>query len=98
MKRNLSIGQAFKFAWATFIQHPALFAALMLTLFGAWVTLEIVVIAGQGLGVWWWAGAHLAFFILFAGLEVGFLQICLALHDGQPTSFFGYVYEPKLRR
>jgi len=34
-----------------------------------------------------WAVAHLTFFIFFAGMEVGLIQICLALHDGKEVSF-----------
>ena len=73
---SVSIRKALNFAWATFQKRYALFAAIVLALFGSWIALEIVVIAGQrlGLGIGPWIVAHLLFFILFAGLEVGFLQ------------------------
>lgn len=83
----LSIRQAFNFAWPIFKKRFGLFTAVLLTIFGAWVALEIVVIAGQRLGIVLWAVAHLAFFIFVAGLEVGFLQICLALCDGGEPTF-----------
>ena len=63
-----------------------LFTAVLLTIFGAWVALEIVVIAGQQFGILLWALMHLAFLIFVAGVEVGFLRICLALYEGgEPT-------------
>src|ERR1700758_5092434 len=80
---TISIRLAFKFAWPIFKKRFGLFTAVLLTIFGAWVALEIVVIAGQRFGILLWAVAHLAFLILFAGMEVGFLQICLALSEGR---------------
>jgi uncharacterized membrane protein len=89
VKRDpISIRQAFNFAWPIFKKRFGLFTAVLLTIFGAWVTLEIVVIAGQRFGILLWAVAHLAFLILVAGMEVGFLQICLALSDGGEPKFF----------
>ncbi len=88
MKRYpISVGQAVNFAWPTFRRRFGLFTAILLTIFGAWVALEIVVIAGQRFGNVLWAVAHLAFLIFFAGIEVGFLQICLALYDGGEPTF-----------
>ena len=88
MKRHpISVGQAVNFAWPTFKKRYGLFTAILLTIFGAWVALEIVVIAGQRFGTLVWAAAHLAFLIFFAGIEVGFLQICLALYDGGEPTF-----------
>lgn len=83
----LSIGQAFNFAWPIFKKRLGFFAAVLLTIFGAWVALEIVVIAGQRLGIVLWAAAHLAFLVFVAGLEVGFIQICLALCEGREPTF-----------
>ena len=75
MKRNpISIRQTFTFAWPIFKKRFGLFTAVLLTIFGAWVALEIVVIAGQRFGILLWAAAHLAFLVFVAGLEVGFLQ------------------------
>ena len=87
MERSpISIRQAFNFAWPIFKKRFALFTAVLLTIFGAWVALEIVVIAGQRFGILLWIGMHLAFLIFVAGLEVGLLQVCLALYDGEePT-------------
>src|ERR1700688_4347914 len=51
----ISIGQAFNFAWPIFKQRFGLFTAVLLTIFSAWVTLEIVVIAGQRVGILLWA-------------------------------------------
>ena len=101
MNRNpISIRHAFNFAWPVFQKRYSLFTAILLTLFGAWVALEIVVIGGQRFGILWWAAAHLAFLIFFAGLEAGFLKICLALSAGGEPAFadtFRYlVLGPKL--
>ena len=83
---RISIRQAFKIASPILKKRFGLFTAVLLALFGAWVALEIVVIAGQRFGILLWAAAHVAFLIFAAGVEVGFLQICLALCDGgKPT-------------
>src|ERR1700674_2994225 len=84
---SLSIRQAFNFAWPIFKKRFGLFTAVLLTIFGAWVVLEIVVIVGQRFGILLWAVVHLAFLIFVAGIEVGFLQICLALYDGGEPTF-----------
>ena len=88
VKHNpISIGQAINFAWPIFKKRYGLFTAILLTMLGAWVALEVVVIAGQRMGILLWAVAHLVFFVFFAGIEVGFLQICLALYDGGEPTF-----------
>jgi hypothetical protein len=83
----LSIRQAFNFTWPIFKKRFGLFTAVLLTIFGAWVALEIVVIAGQRFGILLWAVAHLAFLVFVAGVEVGFLRICLALCDGREPTY-----------
>jgi hypothetical protein len=88
VKHNLiSARQAFNFAWPIFKKRFGLFTAVLLTIFGAWVGLEIVVIAGQRFGILLWALMHLAFLIFVAGVEVGFLRICLALYEGGEPTF-----------
>ena len=88
MKRDpISIRQAFNFAWPIYKRRFWLFTAVLLTILGAWVALEIVVIAGQQLGILWWVAMHLAFLIFVAGVEVGLLQLCLALCDGAEPAF-----------
>lgn len=88
MKRNpISVRQAVNFAWPIFKKRIGLFTGVLLTILGAWAALEIVVIAGQRFGILLWAAAHLAFLIFVAGIEVGFLQICLALYDGGEPKF-----------
>ena len=53
---------------------------------GAWVVLEIVVVAAQSLGILTWALAHIAFLLSFAGMEVGLLNVSLAFQDARnPT-------------
>ncbi len=85
-RHPISIRQAFDFAWPIFKKRFGLFTAVLLTIFGAWVVLEIVVITGQRFGILLWAVMHVAFLIFVAGIEVSFLQICLALyHGGEPT-------------
>jgi hypothetical protein len=83
----ISVGQAFNFAWPIFKKRFGLFTAVLLTIFGAWVALEIVVIAVQRFGILLWALMHLAFLIFVAGVEVGFLRICLALYEGGEPTF-----------
>lgn len=83
----LSIRQAFNVAWPIFKTHFAIFAAVLLTTFGAWVLLEIVVIAGQRFGILLWTVAHLAFLIFVGGVEVGFLRICLGLSHGREPQY-----------
>ncbi len=88
VNRNmLSIKLAVDFASSTVKNRFGLFTAILLTIFGAWVALEMVVIAGQPFGIVVWAVAHLAFLIFFAGIEVGFLQIGLALYNGEEPTF-----------
>jgi uncharacterized membrane protein len=86
-RHPISICQAFNFAWPIFKKRFGLFTAALLTIFGAWVVLEIVVIAGERFGILLWAVMHVAFLILVAGIEVSFLQICLALCDGGEPTF-----------
>ena len=77
MRRSIAI------AWPIFRQRPGLFVGILLTILGAWLLLELVVIAGQSSGIVLWVAAHSAFLLFFAGVEVGFLRVCLALIDGR---------------
>jgi uncharacterized membrane protein len=86
-KKQLSIHDAFEFAWSVYREHIALFTACILTFFASWVVLEIIVIAGQRFGLFLWVIAHSSFLIVFAGMEVGFLKICLSLHDGKQVRY-----------
>ena len=83
----ISMRHAFDFAWPIFKQRLGLFTAVLLTILGAWVVLEIVVIAGQRFGIWLWAVMHLSFLIFVAGVELGLLQICCAFSDGKAPKF-----------
>jgi uncharacterized membrane protein len=83
----ISLRQAFNFAWPILKKRFGLFAAVLLTIFGAWAALEIIVIAGQRFGILLWAAAHLAFLIFAAGVELGLLQVCLALYKGGEPTF-----------
>jgi hypothetical protein len=82
-----SIRKAFNFAWPIFKKRFGLFTAVLLTIVGAWVALEIVVIGTQRFGILLWAVAHLSFLVFVAGVEVGFLRICLALCDGREPTY-----------
>jgi hypothetical protein len=84
---SIIIHQAVNFAWATFKKHFGLLIAILLTILGAWIALEIVVIAGQRFGILWWTAAHLAFLVIFAGIEVGFIRTCFALYNGEKPAF-----------
>jgi hypothetical protein len=85
--RQISFRQALNFAWPAFKDHFRLMAAVMLTLVSSWVALETIVVAGQSLGITFWALAHLAFFVLFSGLWAGFLHICMQLFEGRGASY-----------
>ncbi|HKM90407.1 MAG TPA: hypothetical protein VJX29_07325 [Candidatus Acidoferrales bacterium] len=88
MGRNpVSLRQAFRFAWPAFKKCYLLFASVLLTIFAAWAALEIVVITGQRFGLLLWIAAHLTFLVFFAGVEVGFLRICLSLAEGKEPVF-----------
>ena len=78
---------AYRFATSIYKKNAGLLISCMLTFFAAWVILEALVVTGQDLGVAWWLAAHITFFIVFAGLEVGFMRICLDLHDGKPVTY-----------
>lgn len=82
-----SFHKAFNFAWMTFKKQSSLFIAVMLTFFASWVILEVLVVAGQPLGLLFWAIAHLTFFIVFAGMGLGFVKMCLALYDEQQVHY-----------
>src|SRR6266496_120943 len=77
----LSMRKAFDFAWITLKNHFGLFTAILLTFFATWVILEFIVVAGQRFGLFLWVMAHLGFFVIFAGMEIGLIRICLAFHD-----------------
>ena len=83
----ISMRHAFDFAWLAFKERFGLFAAVLLTIFTAWVVLEIVVIAGQRFGIVLWVVTHLAFLIFLAGVELGLLQICRAFSEGKVPAF-----------
>jgi len=83
----ISVRHAFDFAWPTLKKHLGLFSTVLLTILGAWVVLEIAVIAGQRFGILLWTVMHLAFLIFVAGVELGLLQICRAFSDGKVPAF-----------
>ena len=76
------MSQAVGFAWPAFRKHYRFFSVVLLTVFAAWIALEIVVIAGQRFGILLWAIAHFAFLSFFASVEIGVVQACLELYDG----------------
>jgi len=82
-RRPISVSRAVSFAWSTFKKRYGLFSAVLLTIFAAWIGLEIAVIGGQRFGILLWTVAHLVFLLLFASVEIGFLQTCLRLYDGR---------------
>ena len=97
MSSNLpSIRKAFNFAWGIFKEHFGMFTAYVCTFFAAWVILEVIVVAGQRFGSFFWAIAHLSFFVVFAGMEVGFFQICLAVCDGKQIRYSDIFSELRL--
>lgn len=87
LSRRVSISEAFEFAWPTLRKRFGLFAAILLTIVGSWVVLEIVVIGGQRFGIALWLAMHLAFLSFVAGVELGLLQVCLALYDEREPQF-----------
>ena len=87
MTNTPSIRKAFNFASPLFKENFGLFASIMLTFFMAWVILEVLVVNGQPLGLIFWAITHLIFFVIFAGMQVGFMQLCLDLYDGKQVRY-----------
>ena len=79
---SLSVPQALRWAWRAFRANVWLYVAVILTLFAAWVALEVVVVAGQSLGKLFNLAAHLSFLVGFAGLCSGFIEICLQVAQG----------------
>lgn len=79
----ISIRQTFSAAWAHYKANYRLLIASTFIFIASWVILEVIVILGQRFGIVLWLLAHSAFFIVFAGLQVGFFHICLAIIDGQ---------------
>ena len=82
-----SIRMAFDFAWMTFKKQIGLFTAFMLTFFTLWVVVEVAVVAGQRFGLLLWVIAHLGFFVIFAGLEIGLIRVCLGFQDGKQIHY-----------
>ena len=82
-----SLRRAFDFAWKTVRQQFGLFTALILTFFASWVILEVIVITGQRFGILLWMAAHLLFFFVFTGMEIGFIRMCLATYDGKQIRY-----------
>src|SRR5215472_14946675 len=81
-RQRVSLSQAVGFAWPAFRKHYRFFSVVLLTVFAAWIALEIVVIAGQRFGILLWTMAHFAFLSFFASVEIGLVQACLELYDG----------------
>lgn len=82
-RKQISISKAIDSAWSTYRRRWRLLTAVLFAMLGAWVVLEVIVVATQRLGILAWAIAHLAFLLCFAGMEVGLLRISLALEDGR---------------
>ncbi len=82
-RNQISIGEAVDFAWSAYRRRWRLLTGVLVAMIGAWVVLEGIVVATQRLGILAWALAHIAFFLCFAGMEVGLLRISLALEDGR---------------
>jgi hypothetical protein len=82
-RNQISIGEAVDFAWSAYRRRWGPFTGVLVAMLGAWVVLEIVVVATARLGILAWVLAHIAFLLCFAGMEVGLLRIGLALEDGR---------------
>jgi len=94
--KSPSIRTAYNFAWGIYEENFGLLAACILTFLASWVILEVIVIAGHRLGFILWLIAHLSFYIVFAGLEVGFIRLCLALHDGEKVQYSDLLQELRI--
>jgi uncharacterized membrane protein len=73
----------FQNAWKAFKTHPRIFVISMLVLFASWVALELSVVALHRFGLVAWLILHLAFFLFFSGLMLGFHRIALETVDGK---------------
>jgi hypothetical protein len=52
-RRPISIRHAFSFAWSAYKQRWSVFTAVLLTMVGAWVALELIVMP---VSAWVWYG------------------------------------------
>jgi hypothetical protein len=84
---RIQLGEALNFAWTTFKKRYRLLTAILASMVAAWVALEILIVTGQRFGILFWASVHLAFLVLFSGIEIGYLRVCLALYDDGKATF-----------
>ncbi len=63
-----------------FKDNPLFYIEIVLTFFVSWVILELSVVVGQKLGVIFNLAIHTAFLIIFSGLQIGFMKICLGVY------------------
>jgi hypothetical protein len=80
--QSISFRRAFAHAWDIYRVNVWFYTKIILSFFIAWVLLELAVYLGQDLGPAFNLVVHLLFLVIFAGLEVGFIQICLDANAG----------------
>jgi hypothetical protein len=84
---SISFRQSFHWAWTKFKDNPIFYIGIVLTFFASWVILELIVVAGQKLGVIFNLVAHITFLIVFSGMQLGFTKICLAIYADENPSY-----------
>ena len=84
---KISLRQSINWAWTTFKDNPRFYIGIVLTFFASWVVLELSVVAGQRLGTIFNLTIHLVFLIVFSGLQIGFIKICLDVCVGNSPSY-----------
>jgi uncharacterized membrane protein len=74
-------------AWRHYRIHAGLLMLCFLTIVGAWVVLELLVMWGNRLGVLYNLALHFLFLVAAAGLQAGFLKIALDINDGETVGY-----------
>jgi len=80
--QSISIRKALAQAWDIYRASMWFYTKIVLTFFIVWIILELVVYLAQDLGQLFNLAVHLLFLVIFAGLQVGFIRICLDANAG----------------
>jgi uncharacterized membrane protein len=84
---KISLRRSLNWAWKTFQNNPMFYMGIVLTFFASWVVLEAMVVAGQRLGAIFNLAIHTIFLIVFSGLQMGFMKICLEVYKGNKPPY-----------
>jgi len=90
--QSISIRKSLAQAWDIYRASMWFYTKIVLTFFIAWIILELVVYLAQDLGQVFNLAVHLLFLVIFAGLQVGFIRICLDANAGY-TPHYSHLFE-----